>query len=113
MCVYEEYERDRSLHIRLLFAESVSRSKDDVRFSIKTGSLVWKFADFDKIKSKTIAFSEDMAKQEDITVEEQWQAIRKRLTEMLDQHVPSKTASTHFHQPWIFFFFFLVRAGLL
>ena len=62
---------------------------------------IWKKADFNAIKEDTEAFCKSFLENPPNTVEEQWRQIQDHLHSMMDKHVPTKLASTKFHQPWI------------
>ena len=62
---------------------------------------IWKKADFDAIKRDTEAFSKAFLENPPEIIEEQWKLIQDHLIEMMNKHVPTKTASIKFHQPWI------------
>ena len=62
---------------------------------------IWKKANFGAIKEDTEVFCKSFLEKPPRTVTEQWELIQDHLIDMMNRHVPTKTASTKFHQPWI------------
>ena len=63
---------------------------------------VWSKANWDAIKSETIAFSEEfMTSYRDRSVEENWDTLVNHLKSSQEKHIPSKLSSTRYNVPWL------------
>ena len=63
---------------------------------------VWSKANWDAIKSETIAFSEEfMTSYRDRSVEENWDTLLNHLKSSQENHIPSKLSSTRYNVPWL------------
>jgi hypothetical protein len=64
---------------------------------------LWKRAKIDKIKDDVQAFSKQFVVTHDTStpVEQLWDLINVKLSQVMKDHIPSKFTSQRFSQPWI------------
>lgn len=62
---------------------------------------IWKKANINALKEETKQFSSAFIKNTPPDVEDMWTAIHSHLTKMMNTHIPTKTCSNKFNQPWI------------
>ena len=63
---------------------------------------VWSKANWDAIKSETIAFSEEfMTSDRDRSEEENWDTLVNHLKSSQEKLIPSKLSSTRYNVPWL------------
>ena len=64
---------------------------------------LWRHADIDKLKQDACTFTTSFTETFTInsSIHTMWDNIKSNLTELHEQHIPSKFTATRFHQPWI------------
>ena len=64
---------------------------------------LWRHADIDKLKQDARSFTSSFTQTFiiDSSIHTMWYNIKSNLTDLQEQHVPSKFTTTRFHQPWI------------
>ena len=64
---------------------------------------LWRHADIDKLKQDARRFTTSFTETFTInsSIHTMWDNIKSNLTELHEQHTPSKFTTTRFHQPWI------------
>ena len=64
---------------------------------------LWRHADIDKLKQDARTFTTSFTETFTInsSIHTMWDNIKSNLTELHEQHIPSKFTTTRFHQPWI------------
>ena len=64
---------------------------------------LWRHADIDKLKQDACSFTTSFIQTftTDSSIHTMWYYIKSNLTDLHEQHVPSKFTTTRFHQPWI------------
>ena len=64
---------------------------------------IWRHADIDKLKQDARTFTTSFTETFTInsSIHTMWDNIKSNLTQLHEQHVPSKFTTTRFHQPWI------------
>ena len=64
---------------------------------------LWRHADIDNLKKNARSFTTSFTQTFtiDSSIHTMWYNIKSNLTDLQEQHVPSKFTTTRFHQPWI------------
>ena len=64
---------------------------------------LWRHADIDKLKQDARTFTTSFTQTFtiDSSIHTMWYNIKSNLTDLQEQHVPSKFTTTRFRQPWI------------
>ena len=88
---------------RWTFSDSMDFTICSIRCVYRRKIHLWRHADIDKLKQDACTFTTSFTETFTInsSIHTMWDNIKSNLTELHEQHIPSKFTTTRFHQPWI------------